>query len=62
MEEGLALERRRCKSAGIPKKLPSKVEEALLAEMRRLRAENASLKDLQALVLEEARRHREKRR
>ena len=60
--EGLALERRGRRSPGRPKKLPSKVEEDLLAEVQRLRAENAYLKNLQALVLEEERRQRKKRR
>ena len=60
--EGLAVERRGRKSTGRPKKLPSKVEEDLLAEVQRLRAENAYLKNLQALVLEEERRQRKKRR
>lgn len=48
--EGLAVERRGRGSTGRPKKLPSKVEEDLLAEVQRLRAENAYLKNLQALV------------
>lgn len=60
--EGLALERRGRRSPGRPKKLPSKVEKDLLAEVQRLRAENAYLKNLQALVLEEERRQRKKRR
>ena len=60
--EGLAVERRGRKSTGKPKELPSKVEEDLLAEVQRLRAENAYLKNLQALVLEEERRQRKKRR
>ena len=60
--EGLAVERRGQKSTGRPKKLPDKVEEDLLAEVQRLRAENAYLKNLQALVLEEERRQRKKRR
>ena len=62
--EGLAVERRGRKSTGRPKKLPDKVEEEedLLAEVQRLRAENAYLKNLQALVLEEERRQRKKRR
>ena len=60
--EGLAVERRGRRSTGRPKKLPSKVEEDLLAEVQRLRAENAYLKNLQALVLEEERRQRKKRR
>ena len=60
--EGLAIERRGHRSTGRPKELPSKVEEDLLAEVQRLRAENAYLKNLQALVLEEERRQRKKRR
>ena len=60
--EGLAVERRGRRSTGRPKKLTSKVEEDLLAEVQRLRAENAYLKNLQALVLEEERRQRKKRR
>ena len=52
--EGLAVERRGRKSTGRPKKMPGKVQ--------RLRAENAYLKNLQALVLEEERRQRKKRR
>ena len=65
MEEGpevLAVEGRGRRSTGRPKKLTSKVEEDLLAEVQRLRAENAYLKNLQALVLEEERRQRKKRR
>ena len=60
--EGLGFERRGRKSTGRPKKLPGKVEEDLLAEVQRLRAENAYLKNLQALVLEEERRQHKKRR
>ena len=60
--EGLAIERRGRRSTGRPKKLPSKVEEDLLAEVQRLRAANEYLKNLQALVLEEERRQRRKRR
>ena len=60
--KGLAIERRGRKSTGRPKKVPDKVEEDLLAEVQRLRAENAYLKNLQALVLEEERRQRKKRR
>ena len=41
--EGLAVERRGRRSTGRPKKLPSKVKEDLLAEVQRLRAENAYL-------------------
>ena len=45
-----------------PKQLPKQVEEDLLAEVQRLRAENDYLKNLQALVLEDERRQRRKRR
>ena len=54
--EGLAVERQGRKSMGRAKKLPSEVEEDLLAEVQQLRAENAYLKNLQALVLEEEQR------
>ena len=54
--EGLYIERRGRKSTGRPKKLKPKVEENLIAEVQRLRAENAYLKKLRALVLEEERR------
>lgn len=66
--KGLAVERRgrACAASGTkkgrPAKLPSKVEEDLLAENQRLRAENAYLKNLQALVLEDERHQRKKRR
>ena len=53
--EGLYIERRGRKSIGRPKKLKPKVEEDLIAEVQRLRAENAYLKKLRALVLEEER-------
>ena len=58
--EGLAVERRGRGSKGRPRKLPKEVEEDLLAEVQRLRAENAYLKNLQALVLEDERRQRKK--
>ena len=55
--EGLAIERRGRSSKGRPpKQLPKQVEEDLLAEVQRLRAENDYLKNLQALVLEDERR------
>ena len=54
--EGLCIERRGRKSTGRPKKLKPEVEENLIAEVQRLRAENAYLKKLRALVLEEERR------
>ena len=48
--EGLAIERRGRSSKGRPpKQLPKQVEEDLLAEVKRLRAENDYLKNLQAL-------------
>ena len=60
--EGLAIERRGRGSKGRPpKKLPKAVEEDLLAEVQRLRAENDYLKNLQALVLEDERRRYKKR-
>ena len=60
--EGFAIERRGRGSTGRPRKLPKAVEEDLLAEVQRLRAENDYLKNLQALVLEDERRQRRKRR
>ena len=60
--EGFAIERRGRRSKGRPpKQLPQKVEEDLLAEVQRLRAENEYLKNLQALVLEDERRQHKKR-
>ena len=60
--EGLSVERRGRSSTGRPKKLSKEVEEDLLTEVQRLRAENEYLKNLQALVLEDERRQRRKRR
>ena len=61
--EGLAIERRGRSSKGRPpKQLPKQVEEELLAEVQRLRAENDYLKNLQALVLEDERRRLKKHR
>ena len=60
--EGFAIERRGRSSKGRPpKQLPKQVEEDLLAEVQRLRAENDYLKKLQALVLEDERRQHKKR-
>ena len=54
--EGLYVERRGRGSKGRPpKKLKPEVEEALLAEVQRLRAENDYLKKLNALVAERVR-------
>lgn len=58
--EGLYIERRGRSSKGRSTMLPKDVEEDLLAEVQRLRAENAYLKKLQVLVLEEE-RHQSKK-
>ena len=60
--EGFAVEHRGRSGKGRPpKELPKQVEEDLLAEVQRLRAEVDYLKNLQALVLEDERRQRKKR-
>ena len=53
--EGLYVERRGRTSTGRAKKLKREVEEDLIAEVQRRRAENAYLKKLRALILEEER-------
>ena len=58
----MSVERWGRSSTSRPKKLPKDVEEDLLAEVQRLRAEVDYLKNLQALVLEDERRQRRKRR
>ena len=58
--EGFTVERRGRGRKGRPKKVPTAVEEDLLAEVQRLRAENEYLKNLQALVLERERRQGKK--
>ena len=58
--EGFRIERRGRGSKGRPAKFPKEVEDDLLKEVQRLRAENAYLKKLQALVLEEE-RHQSKK-
>lgn len=61
--EGFAVECRGRGGKGRPRKgLKPEIEEDLLAEVQRLRAENDYLKNLQALVLENERRQRRKRR
>ena len=60
--EGFYVERRGRSSKGCPTALPKAVEEDLLAEVQRLQAENAYLKNLQALVLENERHQQKKRR
>ena len=54
--EGLYIERRGRKSTGRPPKI--KKEENLIAEVQRLRAENAYLKKLNALVAERVRQEK----
>ncbi|WP_409968002.1 helix-turn-helix domain-containing protein [Bengtsoniella intestinalis] len=64
--EGLYIERRgrACATSGTHKGRPvglkKEVEEDLIAEVQRLRAENAYLKNLQALVLDRERQQRKK--
>ena len=60
--EGFVIERRgRGSKSHPPKQLSKEVEEDLLAEVQRLRAENEYLKNLQALVLKDERRQHKKR-
>ena len=60
--EGLYVERRGRSSKGRPpRKLKPEVEEDLLAEVQRLRAENAYLKKLNALVAERVRQERKRK-
>ena len=60
--EGLYVERRGRKSTGRPpKQLKPEVEEDLITELQRLRAENAYLKKLRALVLEEERQNKRRK-
>ena len=56
--EGFYVERRGRKATGRPPKLKKEVEEDLLAEVQRLRAENAYLKKLNALVTERVRQEK----
>ena len=60
--EGLYIERRGRSSKGGPtKNLKPEVEEDLLAEVQRLRAENAYLKKLNALVAERVRQEKKQK-
>ena len=60
--EGLYIERRGRKSTGRhSKQLKPEVEEDLITELQRLRAENAYLKKLRALVLEEERQNKRRK-
>lgn len=58
---GLYIERRGRKSTEQTKKMPKEVEEDLLAEVQRLRAENAYLKKLNALVAERVRQEKKRK-
>ena len=58
--EGLYIERRGRGSKGRPQQFPKEVEEDLLKEVQRLRAENEYLKKLQALVMERERHQKKK--
>ena len=60
--EAFEIERRGRGSKGRPRKLSKEIEDDLLAENQRLRAELAYLKKLQALVLEEERHKSKKQR
>lgn len=57
-KEGFYIERRGRKSTGRPAKIKKKVEEDLIAEVQRHRAENAYLKKLNALVSERVRQEK----
>ena len=61
--EGFRIERRGRSGKGgrPPKQLKPEVEEDLIAEIQRLRAENAYLKKLNALVLEEERQSKRRK-
>ena len=61
--EGFQIERRGRSSKGgrPPKQLKPEVEKDLIAEVQRLRAENAYLKKLNALVLEEERQSKRRK-
>ena len=58
--EGLYVDHRGRGSTGRPRKLPKEVEEDLLAENQRLKAELAYLKKLQALVSEREQRQKKR--
>ena len=60
--EGLYIERRGRGSKGRPpKQMKPEIEEDLLAEVQRLRAENAYLKKLNALVAERVRQEKKRK-
>lgn len=57
-KEGFYIERRGRKATGRPPKIKKDVEEDLIAEVQRLRAENDYLKNLNALVSERVRQEK----
>lgn len=57
-KEGLYIEHRGRKSTGRPAKIKKEVKEDLISEVQRLRAENAYLKNLNALVSERVRQEK----
>ncbi len=57
-KDGFYIERRGRKSTGRPAKIKKDIEEDLIAEVQRLRAENAYLKKLNALVTERVRQEK----
>ena len=59
--EGLCIDRRGRKSTGGQPKLKKEVEEDLISEVQRLRAENAYLKKLNALVSERVRQEKNRK-
>ena len=60
-KEGFYIERRGRKTTGRPSKLKKEIEEDLIAEVQRLRAENAYLKKLNALVSERVRQEKKRK-
>ena len=60
-KEGFYVERRGRKSTGRSPKMKKEVEEDLIAEVQRLRAENAYLKKLNALVAERVRQEKKQK-
>ena len=59
--EGLYIERRGRRNKQSPVSLQKQTEEDLIAEVQRLRAENAYLKKLKALVVEEERQNKRRK-
>lgn len=59
--EGFYVERRGRRAAGCPPKLNARFDEQLVGELQRLRAENAYLKNLNALVAERLRQEKKRK-